>query len=461
MRALNSRRLQPTRTFHLFPRSFLCLLFLLFVLRVGQPRSVSHDEQNQVQPVAKLSPGAKKDDFGEINSMEIAELKPEESTEDIGEICGPLNVNCGDEEHDLVVFEAESRKKRENRKTKKVVDVVGASDEGSSEVLKQEDEEAGVVKKRRRNDVALVGKSEVRESEGIPVGQIGEATDEGIRRFDSQVDADGVAPGPFDARHSNEEYEGSVKAIVPRESEISNAEESRIQDDEKSKQALPDYFRKSGKLEDDDSENENEKEYSDKSADSEERKEFFANREYRSFVEPRGKSKRKSSTVYLNAEEKKISDGEQQSIVDGQIKKLISIRDDALDAQKTDKIDETKVLNSKRQVETDEWLAFNEEKVRSANKVKRIKLTDAKRSAKVYSFLKRWKARAISLQSQIEDSAFVQRLRKRTTKVLPEIPRFTKNTLKSRVRVLRERYERAWLNRDLVANNQMRRTIGS
>lgn len=407
MRALDSRRLQPTRTFHLFPRSFLCLLLLLFVLRVGQPRSVSHDEQNQARPVAKLSPGAKKDDFGGINLTEIDEAKSQESKEDIEDIFESLIIKCGGQGHDdFAVSEGESRKKRENRKTKKAMDVVGASDEGSSEVLKQEDEEAGVVKKRRRNDVALVGKSEVRESEGIPVGQIGEATDEGIRRFDSQVDADGVAPGPFDARHGNEEYKGSVKAIEPKESEISNAEGSRVQDDEKSKQPLPNYFRKSGKLEDDDSKSE--EEYSsDESAVSEEGKEFFANREYRSFVEPRGKSKRKSSTVYLNAEEKKISDGEQQSIVDGQIKKLISIRDDALDARKTDKIDEAKVLNSKRQIETDEWLAFNEEKLRNANKVKHIKLTDAKRSAKVYSFLKRWKARAISLQSQIEDSAFV------------------------------------------------------
>lgn len=406
MRALDSRRLQPTRTFHLFPRSFLCLLFLLFVLRVGQPRSVSHDEQNQAQPVAKPSPGAKKDDFGGINLTEIDEAKSGESKEDIEGIFESLVIKCDGQGHDFVVSGGESRKKRENQKTKKAVDVVGASDEGSSEVLKQEDEEAGVVKKRRRNDVALVGKSEVRESEGIPVGQIGEATDEGIRRFDSQVDADGVAPGPFDAHQSNEEYKGSVKTIEPKESEISNAEESRVQDDEKSKQALPNYFRKSGKLEDDDSKNE--EEYSsDESAVSEESKEFFANREYRSFVESRGKSKRKSSTVYLNAEEKKISDGEQQSIVDGQIKKLISIRDDALDARKTDKIDEAKVLNSKRQIETDEWLAFNEEKLRNANKVKHIKLTDAKRSAKVYSFLKRWKARAISLQSQIEYSAFV------------------------------------------------------
>lgn len=437
MRALDSRRLQPTRTFHLFPRSFLCLLFLLFVLRVGQPRSVSHDEQNQAQPVAKVSPGAKKDDFGGINLTEIDEAKSEESKEDAEGIFESLIVKCEGGRHDFAVSEGESRKKRENRKTKKAVDVVGASDEGSSEVLKREDEEAGVVKKRRRNDVALVGKSEVRESGPslpIPAGQIGEATDEGIRRFDSQVDADGVEPGPFDARRSNEEYKGSVKAIEPKESEISNAEESRVQDDEKSRQTLPNYFRKSGKLEDDDSKNE--EEYSsDESAVSEERKEFFANREYRSFVEPRGKSKRKSSTVYLNAEEKKISDGEQQSIVDGQIKKLISIRDDALDAQKTDKIDEAKVLNSKRQVETNEWLAFNEEKLRNANKVKHIKLTDAKRS--------------IYLQSQIEDSAFVS-----TKKRLLD-------TLESSVRVSRERYERARLNRDSVANNRTRRTICS
>lgn len=71
--------------------------------------------------------------------------------------------------------------------------------------------------------------------------------------------------------------------------------------------------------------------------------------------ETRGSKNRKSSTVYLNAEEKRIPDGEQQSIVDGQIKRLISIRDDALDARaKADEMDEAKVLNFKREVEPEE-----------------------------------------------------------------------------------------------------------
>lgn len=167
--------------------------------------------------------------------------------------------------------------------------------DGSSDDRKRKEEEEaeGAVKKRRRNDV---GKSaeEAKEEES-----------EGIRRFDGGEGAEAGA------------------------------------------RVIPGYFRKSGKLEEEEAGEE--EGGSEEEAPCNESSEVEG-RGYRSLLG--GAKNRKSSTVYLSAEEKRISDGEQQSIVDGQIKRLISIRDDALDARaKADEMDEAKVLNFKREVE--------------------------------------------------------------------------------------------------------------
>lgn len=173
------------------------------------------------------------------------------------------------------------------------------------------DEEAeGAVKKRRRNDVGK-SKGEEKGEEKEEAAAAAAAKSEGIRRFDEGA----VAP---------ERTEGGAGEVIPN------------------------HFRKSGKLEEDDEGGSGEEIWSNESSEE--------GREYRSLVEAGEKSKnRKSSTVYLNAEERRVADGEQQSIVDGQIKRLISIRDDALDARTRgeDKMDEAKVLNFKREVELD------------------------------------------------------------------------------------------------------------
>ncbi|KAK1129645.1 hypothetical protein K0M31_019359 [Melipona bicolor] len=421
MRALNSRRTQPTigTTFRFFPRSlFGLLLFLLFVLRVVESRSVPHDEQDRAQ-LDELSPiGKEVGDVGQVDSgnnapeltrgnldardVESDKLAFEVSESKDEEISRSTNPRIGQEEESSSVLEEGSSARK--------MDKIRATDEGS-EVMRKETEEVGVVKKRRRNDVALIGKpdQEVRESQGVSAEQ---AKDEGIRRFDVQVDVDGAI----------DEQQGRKEGDEPEK------------DGERSKVILPGYYRKSGKLEDDDSRSEEEIS-SNESSDSEE---SHANRGFRSLVESQSvKSKRKSSTVYLNAEEKKVSDGEQQSIVDGQIRKLISIRDDALDAQRTDKIDEAQVLNFKRKLEMDEVAFTQEEGVHSErrNKVKEgVRLSDdVRQSGEAYSLrvlLERWKGQAISLQTQIRgNSAFVQRLKEQRGDVLPDIPRFTENQL--------------------------------
>ena len=421
------------------------MFFLLFVLRVVESRSVPHDEEDRAQ-LDKLSPIDKEGDVGDVGQVDSKSNAPEL-------VRGTL-VDARDEhdvENDKVVSEVSERNDEEasqstNLRAGHEEDASSVLEEGSSgkkieiraseegsEVMKKETEEVGVVKKRRRNDVALIGKVDQEvagESQGVPAEQ---AKDEGIRRFDVQVDADGAvvaAPSAIDEQQSRKQHEASERAVELEKSEVHEPEESHAEDegDERSKEALPGYFRKSGKLEGDDGKS-GEEISSNESSDTDE---SHANRGFRSLVESQSKSKRKSSTVYLNAEEKKVSDGEQQSIVDGQIRKLISIRDDALDAQRTDKIDEAKVLNFKRKLEMDE-VAFTQEEIHSErrNKVKEgVKLSDnVRQSGEAYSFIERWKGQAISLQKQIGNSAFVQRLREQKGDVLPEIPRFTENQL--------------------------------
>ncbi|XP_046143536.1 uncharacterized protein LOC123988274 [Osmia bicornis bicornis] len=331
MRALNPRSLQLPTIFRLFPPSFLCLFLLLLVVRAGEARSVHHDEEDQGQTGTKVS---------SIESKGGAQLTPEK-TEAISvpeQVRGKVvpsgshgiegGQNSGSEVgHGLDVRDLEKGEAKE-------IDEVRAE---GSQVL-NEDEEASVAKKRRRNDVALTGKPEFREGEGNPVDEI---RDEGIRRFDVRVDADGVASSP------------SKEEPKPSESRV------RIQE---VKDEIPSSFRKSIKLNE---ENiiKNKKEIgSSGRSNIEENEESLENRGYRSLSESQGKSRHKSSTVYLSAEEKKISDGQQQSIVEGQIKKLISIRDDVLDAQKTEKTESSKIAGSKREIGMDE-VAFMEQEV--------------------------------------------------------------------------------------------------
>ncbi|XP_026671680.1 uncharacterized protein LOC108627584 [Ceratina calcarata] len=288
MRALDPRR--PP----IFPRFFVSFALLLFVVHICEPRSVR--ENGDPVPSAGRSAIDKHEEVNaESVSVDSQRLASEQhdsgsrvqgsSPEDHrvrGELGGSQDEKVVSEE--IITSDEQASVVGGTRRN---VDDSGTSE--SSEVLKQEDEESSVAKKRRRNDVALSGKPEVEA----------EAKDEAIRRFDVQIDTEGV-PRP------------SVKN-EPRKSEEIRV--SEIQDE------VPGSFRQSGKLD------EVMKNEEDASRPEE-------SREFRSFAESQGKSKRKSSTVYLSAEEKKISDGEQQSIVEGQIKKLISIRDGALDAQK-------------------------------------------------------------------------------------------------------------------------------
>ncbi|XP_043262379.1 uncharacterized protein LOC122403111 [Colletes gigas] len=401
MRALNSRRPQLTSTFYLFPRSFFCLLLLLFVLHGIRARSVPRDEEGLAQPEANRSAVEDKANVEltkvedsaqpepvqgklltvENDGAENEKVQPEEPGDIEGKISqseignklqeagksDDQSVDQSPRENSVASLQDFDAEKEKAKKS----DEAEASSLDNPGALKQDQEDASVVKKRRRNDVALVGKSDVQGSEGISVEQIGKAQDEGIRRFDVQVDADGAAPSQENAGDAVNDTGTRKRLIETQQATEDQAkkskqspskvvpEKSQIKAIEETKEEIPGYFRKSVMVED--SDEEKEKIGSDENSNGD--------REFRYLDGSTSKSRRKSSTVYLNAEEKKIPDGEQQSIVEGQIKKLISIRDDALDAQHTDKLDEAKVLNSKREVGMDE-VAFAQENVQTEVKNK-------------------------------------------------------------------------------------------
>ncbi|XP_054008870.1 uncharacterized protein LOC128892453 [Hylaeus anthracinus] len=402
MRALNSRRPQLTSILCLFPRSLLWLLLLLFVFHGGRARSVPRDEESPVQPGAKHSAIEDKADIApkepQVNSAqgepvqgklapeeshgaedEEPEIEPEKPRDVDGKISQP-KAEEGDkfdesprENVSASLQDLDPEKEKEKRidladdepssdgDAKIDVDAGDGDADADADALKQEDEEASVAKKRRRNDVALIGKSDLGETDGAP--GLEKIEDEGIRRFDVQVDGEGVGPSRENVNNLEDNDAGGRKRLV----EAQQVAEPKVEEDgpEKeidAKQASVEIIPPEAPITElelpkeipGDSVQLKERIPSNENSNPEDNKESNKDREFRYLDDSPSKSRRKSSTVYLNAEEKKIPDGEQQSIVEGQIKKLISIRNDALGAQNTDKLDETKLLNSKRNVGVDE-----------------------------------------------------------------------------------------------------------
>ncbi|KZC08625.1 hypothetical protein WN55_11209 [Dufourea novaeangliae] len=481
MRALNSRRPQPTTsTLYLFPRSFHCLLLLLFVVHSGQARSVHRDEEGPLEPEGgKLSAvkterdvviveltsgttdgksapkqvqgkllgsqndgveneGIEPEEPGNIDGTKISQLKIGELLQEAGQSDAEQLAAAKSPRTDTSASSILQELDIEKETAKKIGDRIE-----DSKVLNKEDDEASVAKKRRRNDVALVGKPEV-PSEGIPSERIEEVKDEGIRRFDVQIDAGVVAPsqeGVVDIG-VNDADARTVRKITADATEQSQSakafltgvdhQDGNVHIAEEPKGELPGYFRKSGPL---DSDQDKDESSLDEGSNSKDEKELNENREYRYLDDSESKSKRKTSTVYLNAEEKKLPDGEQQSIVEGQIKKLISIRDDVLsDAQKADKLDEAKVLNTKREVGADEVvLTQGNIETGQTNKVKDRTLFYSRQSLRSDSSLRKREDQAVSFQDQIRNRTFLVRVKENSTELLPEILKFTENQLLNRL----------------------------
>ncbi|EZA50725.1 hypothetical protein X777_10775 [Ooceraea biroi] len=451
MRALNSRRPRSSSTsvHPLVPRATLCFFLLLCIIHNTRARSVSHDDGDVVADQVRGK------------NSELVESTDEDDSDEGRKY----------PEKEILIEDSEK------------IQVEAAGDESS------------VVKKRRRNDVTLAGKSVLQASENVAQDTVASVQkDEGIRRFDAQVesdDAEGLGqrkvssdvtenisnlPGDanehdrqlidtkqshVDVKNADVKQEGEVKPqkkkyvlvssdlekeqleniasleqtekIDSNKEEVvqiknlaqANLDEARIKNTNGVNEEVRNDFR-SLELGADANENERNQEQhiADEAPSNEEiaMKDLDVNREDR----------------HLTRNSGNLPGREQESIVDGQIKKLISIRDDALElasngAKRLEKVDE-RSLFSEKSIEFDAAAA---EKNEGARNQRSSDIKDAignfEQSSSMtevnLSRLQKWKAEAALLQEQVKNRTFLQHLKEQTTEVLPDIPKFTENQL--------------------------------
>ncbi|KAK2588998.1 hypothetical protein KPH14_001847 [Odynerus spinipes] len=427
MRALNSQRLRPgTRIFHsAATRSYSYLLFslltfhLLLLLHGVDSRSVLPQDDTQATEV----PGA-------------SLLENKVRSKDSGSI----------DRIDEKLIEDEDVKTETN------VD----KDEG--DVLPRENDETSVVKKRRRNDVTLPVKNAIRETMESSAGPKEDevAKIEGIRRFDAEIESMVEIESVSD-QSSKVNAEGSNSLVKGERSEKKAIKVDDVRSNESIAREVAEKVETSdggaeqvAKVELDDtpvvkedirndlrslvSNEESVGEINGKKTEANE-----SRREQRFLEETEGKFKHKSSTVYLSADDgSETPDGEERSIVDSQIKKLISIRDDVLGLASDNlddkkKPDEAKDLTPVKLIGIDDTVIVSkkpDDDVRS----QRSNLSDPPLESN--NRVQKWKDQATSLQEQIKNRTFLQYLREHAVEVLPEIPKFTENQLLETLRNL-------------------------
>lgn len=510
MRALNSQRPRSTSNQHLVSRAIFCYLLLLCVLHGVRARSVPRDDG----------------DHGDGIYVEQAQDKISEPVEVSDS--HPDGVN--DEAVEADMRQAEARRRSLTAEAHVEYDV-NREDTGEGknkpekEVLVEDPEkiqveaagdDGSVAKKRRRNDVSLPGKSVLQDGE-LVVRDVEENVqkDEGIRRFDAQVESDDtdgldqrkasddLAENASDSQgdaiehdehlvdaeksHANtenadanpsdesgavpegERYEEIVGELRGKLENVANSEQTKKIDlneetigevknlgaetnlDESRIERIDvtnDEVRNDLRSLELNSASENERNQGEHVTEETPEKEEITvenldlNREHRHLA---GKSKYKSSTVYLNAEEGNLPGRDQELIVDGQIKKLISIRDDALGsvtlasdgAKASDEIDEDGLL-SRKSIVVDVVATDKNEEVRnqrssdteetasqeSENLDRPSQITEI-----VPNRFEKWKNQAAMLQEQIRNRTFLQYLKEQAIEVLPDIPKFTEGQL--------------------------------
>lgn len=362
--------------------------------------------------------------------------------------------------------------------------------------------EGSVAKKRRRNDVSLPGKFVLQDKEENV------QKDEGIRRFDAQVDSDDaeesgqrkildIADVPDSERSAIkkqlinvEQSHADVKNVDAKPSgedeaeqkgekyaEISsdlrenlenvasleqaekldlnkeetgqienvakhNLDEARIENVDSVNEEVRNDLRSLKLVHANESERNQEEHVAEEAPNNKDIdvKDLDPNREDRHLASVSAKSKYKSSTVYLNAEEGNSPGREQESIVNGQIKKLISIRDDALesvsnDAKQSEKHDQESLL-SEKSIETDVIATEKDEEIRNQRSsgltdksLQNENLDQLSPTIEAPNRFQKWKAQATFLQEQIKNGTFLKYLKEQAIEVLSDIPKFTENQL--------------------------------
>lgn len=478
MRALNSQRPRSSTSIHRLVPYTLYLLLLLCILHDARARSVLHDDSDVIadqvhgqisEPLVEVS-DPESDDVENANQAQRKSLiKTEEYVND-EDVSDEGRKNPAVE----ILIEDDPDK----------IQVEAAGDEGS------------VAKKRRRNDVSLPGKfvlqdkeENVQKDEGIRRfdAQIeSDDSEEPSQRkiFDIianvpnlQKDAVehekqlvNVEQSHADVKNENiksNDEEGKEDAEISPDlrknlenvASLEQAEKIDLKKEETERiENLPKHNLNVAQIENVDGANEeihndlrslklvhaNESKRSQEQRIADETpnnenigvQNFDPNREDRHLASVLAKPKYKSSTVYLNAEEGNSPGKEQESIVNGQIKKLISIRDDALEsvdnsAKQSEKVDQESLLSEKSieidTVEKDEEVR-NQRSSELKNKLLQNKNLDQSLE-EVPNRLQKWKAQAALFQEQIKNGTFLQYLRNQATEVFSDIPKFTENQL--------------------------------
>lgn len=432
MRALNSQRLRPrTSIIRSLARSYYFLFFILifFHLHGVSSRSVSYDDIDKHEKITS-EPSAQKIDQVRLNETSREKLSG--------------SIDWHEQEKKLIEDEVKITERNVER------------------------DESSVAKKRRRNDLTLPIKSVVQETEVSFIGnaEADVTKNEGIRRFDAEVESvdeielpndqtskvngdqnNGLAKGERSQKKAikvdDVKNNDDIVLDIPVEIETSNQSDEVAKVETDNTLAIKEDVRNNLR-----SLIANEENVSEINRDKESNPIAMAEsielkREQRYLEEARGKFKHKSSTVYLNAEDgSETPDSEEKSIVDSQIKKLISIRDDALglvndNVKNKQKVDEVKVLNQVKLLGIDDVIVTEENIDEIRNQ--RSNLSDVKyqnniraSSSSLNSIddrLQRWRDQAILLQEQIKNRTFVQYLKEHAIDVLPEIPKFNENQL--------------------------------
>ncbi|XP_014472140.1 PREDICTED: uncharacterized protein LOC106743119 [Dinoponera quadriceps] len=509
MRALNSRRPRSPSVHRLVPsRPTLCFLLVLCVLQDTRARSVPHDDDGGISATVEATSDS---GFEVAAGGADEEARGRSLTEDayVGQ-----DGNAKDD-GSVVIEDGRNLEERLVAEQSEKIRIEAAADEGS------------VAKKRRRNDVSLaVGKSMLQDGEGNP------QKDEGIRRFDAQVDDseelgqrrildDGVAEDGIlhlredavehprglidvklspayvnrpvdedeekygeisddlrrrldDAVNSAEKIEGETEGETGQVKNPAEANEAQIEMIDGVSEEVRNDLRSLELGDSDEGERNPEGRVVDEVATTGETgaQDQDLNREHRQLAETPGKSKYRSSTVYLSAEEGSSPGRDQESIVDGQIKRLISIRDDALESA-GDGVkpvgDEEEAFLAGKSVgidvtdggEEDEEIRNQRSSDTSAppENLEQPSLTTETGPDR----LQRWRNQAAMLQEQIRNRTFLQYLREHAVEVLPDIPKFTegqlletlKNIWQSRVRPSSNETYSASLNASAFSHDQV------
>lgn len=478
MRALNSRRPRSSMSIHrLVPYTTLYILLLLCVLHDARARSVLHDDSDV-----------------------IADQVHGQISEPLVEVSDPVSVGVenADQAQRKSLIKTEgyindedvSDQERKNPAEVLIEDpdkiqVEAAGDEGS------------VAKKRRRNDVSLPGKSVLQDKEenaqkdegirrfdaqiesddieepnqrkifdiiaNVPNSQRDAIEHEkqlvNVEQSHAGVKNENVNPSDeHEKKHAevSSELRKNLKNVASLEQtekiDLNKEETGQIENLEKHNLNAAQIENVDGVNEEihndlrslklahaNESKRSQEEHIADETPNNENIgvKNLDLKREDKHLASVLAKSKYKSSTVYLNAEEGNSPGREQESIVNGQIKKLISIRDDALesvdnDTKQSQKIDQESLLSEKL-IEID-IVEKNEEirNQRSSDLIdKSLENENLNQSSpiEIPNRLQKWKVQATLIQEQIKNRTFLQNLKEQATEVFSDIPKFTENQL--------------------------------